>query len=45
MYTGFIIVGCLLREKPEGQTDALGGDSQFYENLEAIGDFQVGVAS
>ena len=45
MYTGFIIVGCLRREKPEGQTGTLSGESQFFENLEPIRDFQAGAAS
>ena len=47
MYTCFIIVGFLRREKPKlkGQTGTLGGESQFYENLEVIRDFRAGVAS
>ena len=45
MYTCFIIVGCLHRETLKGQTGALGGESQFYENLEVIGDFRAGAAS
>ena len=45
MYTCFIIMGCLRREKLKGQTGALGGESQFYENPEVIGDFRAGVAS
>ena len=45
MYTGFIIVGCLCKEKLKGQTGALGGESQFYENPEAIGDFRAGATS
>ena len=45
MYTRFIIVGCLCREKSKGQTGALGGKSQFYENPKAIGDFRAGAAS
>ena len=45
MYTCFIIVGCLCREKPKGQTGALGEESQFYENLEVNGDFRAGAAS
>ena len=45
MYTCFIIVGCLRREKLKGKTGALGGESQFYENSKVIGDFQAGAAS
>ena len=40
MYTGFIIMGCLSKEKSEGQTGALGGETQFFKNPEAIGDFR-----
>ena len=45
MYTCFIIVGYLRREKLKGQTGALGGESQFYETSEVIRDFHVGAAS
>ena len=45
MYTGFIIMGYVRRERPKGQTSALGRESQFYENPEAVGDFRAGAAS
>ena len=39
MYMGFITVGYSRREKPKRQIGALGGKSQFCENLEVTGDF------
>ena len=45
MYTCFIIMGCLRKKKPNGQTGALGGESQFYEKLKVIGDFRAEAAS
>ena len=36
---------CLRREKPKGQTGALGGESQFCENPKAVGDFRARAAS
>ena len=45
IYTGFIIVDCLRREKTKGQTGALGGESQFCKNSKVVRDFRAGAAS